>query len=443
MDGLRPLKFLPGCNTPAEVVRSQFIQNVERDLPWLEQAQTLKDGPLAIVAGGPSLAHRWPEIHSLNADVMALNNAYSFLLDRHITPDYFMLLDARQDNVEFLRKTSDTHHFIAAQCHPDVFDALLGEKVTLYLTTLPYARELTAHIAKPKALVAGTVGTVGMKALCLAYALGYRELHLFGYDSSYADGAHHAFEQTLNDESKTIDAWVDGQRFVTTPTLAHQVDEFCGFVGGMVKHYGMTVELHCDGLLAKQVEYCNRIGETPLELREQSKYVEMWNSPVYRKTAPGELHVDAAIEALGMHPGESVIDFGCGTGRGAQAFRDMGYQVTAVDFAPNCLDPEVRVPFVQSCLWDMPPLVATWGYCTDVMEHIPQDKVCDVLQGIRDRVLGCYFSIATGEDNLGHIAGRKLHLTLMTAEQWAEVLGRYWTTLKITETEGCVHVAAT
>ena len=138
-----------------------------------------------------------------------------------------------------------------------------------------------------------------------------------------------------------------------------------------------------------------------------------------------------------------MIDFGCGTGRGAQALRDMGMNVRAVDFAPNCLDPEVRVPFVQACLWDLPPMRAKWGYCTDVMEHIPTEKVIDVLQGIRDRVQGCYFSIATGEDDLGHIAGRKLHLTLMTAEQWAEVLGRYWTNLNITETEGCVHVAAT
>ena len=441
---LSPIKFLPGGNVPAEVTRAQLLQNIERDLPWLEQ-EGMKDRPLVIVAGGPSLAWHWPMIASHGGDIMALNNAYPFLLDHGIEPDYFMMLDARPDNIEFIRATSaKTNHLIAGVCHPSIFDALANHRVTLYLTTHPETLELTAHIDKPKPRIAGTVGTVGVKALCMAYALGYRELHLYGYDSSYHDGAHHAFPQTLNDKARTVEVWIDKTtKYLTTNAMAHQAAEFCSLAASMVRVHGFNINLHCTGLLPDLVAHSNERGEVPLEIREQQKYVEMWNSSTYRKSAPGEFHVDAAIRLLGMKPGDSVIDFGCGTGRGAQALRDMGMNVRAVDFAPNCLDPEVRVPFVQACLWDLPPMRAKWGYCTDVMEHIPTEKVIDVLQGIRDRVQGCYFSIATGEDNLGHIAGRKLHLTLMTAEQWAEVLGRYWTNLNITETEGCVHVAAT
>lgn len=442
MDGLRPLRFEPGCNTPADQIRSQFLQNIERDLPWLEQGEP-KDRPLAIVAGGPSLAYHWHELATLGADVMALNNAYSFLLDRHITPDYFMLLDARQENVEFLRRTGDTHHFLAAQCHPDVFDAMLGEQVTLYLTTLPYARELTAHIAKPKTLIAGNVGTVGIKALCLAYAIGYRELHLFGYDSSYAEDRHHAFPQALNDNAKTIEVWHEGKRYVTTPTFAHQASEFPWFASGMVRHHGCTIDLHCDGLLPDMVAAANVRGDIPLEMREQQKYVEMWHSEAYRKTAPGENHVDDAIRLLGMKPGESVIDFGCGTGRGAQALRDMGMQVTAVDFAPNCLDRDVRVPFVQACLWDLPPMEANWGYCTDVMEHIPTEKVIDVIKGIAERVQGCYFAIAIRDDALGYITGKKLHLSLLEPLQWVTLLQQFWKHVSVAEGDGGVVIVAT
>lgn len=442
MNGLNPLRFEPGCNTPADVIRAQFRQNIERDLPWLAEG-AVKDRPLAIVAGGPSLKDRWQEIATLGADVMALNGAYQFLLDRWITPDYFMLLDARADNVDFVRRTSDdTLHLIAAQCHPDVFDALSGDRVVMYLTTLDYAKADTAHIDKPKVLVAGTVGTVGFKALCMAYALGYRELHLFGYDSSYAD-EHHAFPQPLNDEAKTLEVQLDdGRTFVTTPTFAHQASEFPWFASGMVRHYGMQIELHCSGLLPALMEISNQEGQIPIEERERAKYVTMWNSPKYRKTAPGEEHVSHAVELLGMKPGDSVIDFGCGTGRGAQALQSRGMVVTAVDFAPNCLDPGITVPFVQGCLWDLPDIRADWGYCTDVMEHIPTEKVGDVLRNIAERVKGCYFAISTRDDSLGWIAGKKLHLSILTADQWRQLLGGLWKHVNVIEGDGGVVIAA-
>jgi len=442
MDGLNPLRFEPGCNTPADVIRAQFVRNVERDVPWLERGEP-KERPLAIVAGGPSLKDRWDEIKTLDADVMALNGAYQFLLDRWITPDYFMLLDARPENVEFVRQTSDdTMHLIAAQCHPDVFDALSGDNVTLYLTTLDYAREATAHIDKPKTLIAGSVGTVGFKALCMAYALGYRELHLFGYDSSYAE-SHHAFPQALNDGANTIDVHLsDGRKFITTPSYAHQASEFPWFASGMVRHYGMDIQLHCAGLLPALVEIANKEGEIPLEERERAKYVTMWNSPMYRKMAPGEDYVSLAIDALGMEPGDTVIDFGCGTGRGAQALQDRGMQVTAVDFAPNCLDAGITVPFVQGCLWDLPDIRADWGYCTDVMEHIPTEKVGDVLRNIAERVKGCFFVIATRDDSLGWIAGKKLHLSVLTADQWRQLMGGLWQNVTVVEGDGGVIVTA-
>ena len=443
MDGLNPLRFEPGCNTPAEVIRWQFDQNIARNLPWLQRGEP-KKRPLAIVAGGPSLNDYWDELVALDADVMALNGAYQFMLDRWKAPEYFMLLDARPQNVDFVRRTDeDTIHLIAAQCHPDIFDALSGDNVVLYLTTLDYAKAATAHIDKPKTLIAGTVGTVGFKALCMAYALGYTELHLFGYDSSYAD-THHAFPQPLNDHANTIDVHLsDGREFLTTPSLAHQAAEFPGFASGMVRHYGMQIDLHCKGLLPALVEIANREGETPLEERERNKYVKMWESDIYRKMAPGEHHIDDAIKLLGMKIGDSVIDFGCGTGRGAMALRSRGFDVTALDFAPNCLDPEVTVPFVQGCLWDLPDIRADWGYCTDVMEHIPTEKVCDVLRGIATRVKGCYFAISTRDDSLGWIAGKKLHLSVLEPIQWRQLLGGIWNHIDVIEGDGVVCIAAT
>lgn len=422
---LYPLMFIPGCNTPADVTRAQMQVNVERNLSWLE-FEPLKDRPLVIVAGGPSLKTRWHEIVSHGGDILALNNAYGFLMDKGIDPDYFMLLDARADNTAFLRQIGEsTRHYIAAQCHPHVFDALEGYDTRLYLTILPDTLELTAHIEKPKHRIAGSVGTVGIKALPLAYALGYRELHLYGYDSSYHDGEHHAFKQTLNDSAKTIEVYLDGKRYVTTPTLAHQVSEFCGFAAGMTR-MGFDITLHCTGLLPDMVAYSNREGQKPIEVREREKYEQVWQHRAYRNVAPGERYTSLAVLSLAAKRWDTFIDFGCGTGRAAQRLQNMGYKVTGIDFASNCRDAGTDFPFVCACLWNLPDIKAQFGFCTDVMEHIPTEKVEEVLAQIAARCNAAYFNIATTDDDMGMLIGRTLHMTVMNASEWEKLLRRYW-----------------
>lgn len=424
---LRPLTFIDGCNTAPDVIRSQLKFNVQRNLPWLK-LQPLKERPLAIVAGGPSLKERYKDI-KFQYDILSLNNTYGFLKDRGIRPEYWMLLDARKENLDFVRNVANpnTMHFLAAQCHPSVYDYLEGFKTTLYLTTLPDTLELVKDFNCEKVQLAGTVGTVGVKAIALGFALGYREFHLYGYDSSYQDGEHHAYSQPLNDSNSKIDVYLAGKEYITSPAYAHQAVEFCEFARSLVQQHGCTIELHCSGLLPDLVAVSNALGEIPLEIREREKYEEIWKQKSYRNTAPGEDFVEDAIASLGATPGDSVIDFGCGTGRGAAKFQSLGFRISAVDFAANCLDPGVKVPFTQACLWELPSMEAEYGYCTDVMEHIPSEKVHAVLAAIRDRTRkGVYFNIATRHDDLGGLIGRKLHLTVMPAVEWMKVLKEFW-----------------
>lgn len=438
---IHPLTFIPGCNTTPEVIREQLKINIRRYLPWLT-VMPKHSKSIAIVAGGPSLAYRWPEIEKYDA-VLSLNNTYSFLLERGITPDYWMLLDARRENIEFVRDArKGVQHFLAAQCHPDVYERLNGLDTTLYLTTLPDTLELTKEIAREKVQLAGVVGTVGTKALALAFALGYRDMHLFGYDSSYAE-THHAYPQTLNDGANTIDVYVEGRQYITTPSFAHQAQEFPGFAKEMTFFHDCSIELHCDGLLPHLVDYGNREGRIPLEKREQEKYEMMWEEEKYRRTSPGEALVECAVQHMGMLPGETVLDFGCGSGLASKRLQAAGMDVTGVDFASNCLGRESGVPFVQACLWGMPALYAKWGYCTDVMEHIPIEKVDDVIRGISERCDAAFFSISTMDDKCGLLIGRKLHVTVMNDVSWGNILKNYWRDvmqLRVKDSENAVFI---
>lgn len=429
---LNPLRFIPGCNTP-EQIRAEHIRiNAARNIRWLEE-QPLKDKPLFIVAGGPSLKHRWAELldeHGTqlhDIDILALNNAYGFLLEKGIVPNYFMIMDARPENAQFVRDYSvGTMHYLAAQCHPDVFDALPNGKKTLWFSHEESAKQVSGK----KLMLAAPAGTVGMKALSLGFALGYREFRLYGYDSSYAD-THHAYPQQLNDNATTIEVFIEpgGKKYVTTPAFANQAAEFVPFARDLMS-FGCQIELHCSGLLPDIVAASNARGEIPLVDREREKYQEIWSCKNYGEFAPGEQFVDLAIEKLGMKRCESVIDYGCGSGKSAAELQNRGMYVTGVDFV-KALRPEASfIRFVESCLWDLPndgKLNSNWAYCTDVMEHIPSEKVNDVLRGIAERTRnGAFFNIATRDDVMGGMIGKRLHMTVITAQAWLDLLSQYW-----------------
>ncbi len=177
---------------------------------------------------------------------------------------------------------------------------------------------------------------------------------------------------------------------------------------------------------------------------EREKYERMWGVPAYRNFSPGEKLVSDAIRELDIQSGDSVIDFGCGTGRPAMQFQSAGVHVTAVDHVTNCLDENVidRVNFVQSNLWQLPPdLKADFGFCTDVMEHIPTNRVHDVLSEIkRTTRAGVFFQIATFPDGMGRRIGETLHLTVRPPQWWEDTLRKHWTAVTIRGQKNCIAV---
>jgi len=92
--------------------------------------------------------------------------------------------------------------------------------VALILAVLAPAVQYT-HLATGSMVIFGSLGsTVGMIAMGIAYFLGYRNLHLFGYDSSQDNGQHHAYDQKWNDGAKSVDVYIGDLRFTTSPSMA-------------------------------------------------------------------------------------------------------------------------------------------------------------------------------------------------------------------------------
>lgn len=167
---------------------------------------------------------------------------------------------------------------------------------------------------------------------------------------------------------------------------------------------------------------------------EQQKYLKVWNVPAYRVVSPGENCVDMfleAVEDMTDDEGQTLIDFGCGTGRaGYKLWQTGGYDVTLMDFAWNCLDDNISarcndtpvkgMDFVEHDITKKTALRANWGFCTDVMEHLPPEQIDDALDTIFEACDNVFFQIATVEDHFGNHPdiNDHLHLSVFSYQEW-------------------------
>lgn len=163
---------------------------------------------------------------------------------------------------------------------------------------------------------------------------------------------------------------------------------------------------------------------------EREKYEKMWARPEYRERSPGFRLAQEAYDW--MKPGGSICDFGAGTGKATQWFADKGLVSTAFDIAENAVT-DFSGPLVIGNLWDMPDFGKfDYGYCCDVMEHIPTEFVGLALKGIANRVeKSCFFQIALFECHMGALIGEPLHLTVKPPKWWREALARHFPKIEI------------
>jgi len=165
---------------------------------------------------------------------------------------------------------------------------------------------------------------------------------------------------------------------------------------------------------------------------EAEKYGKMWERPEYRKVSPGEGLAQVFLAQARPKPGAEVLDFGCGTGRGALMLAILGgLRVTMIDFVRNSLDPEIRealstqahtLKFVKADLEQPIPVVAEYGFCCDVMEHIPPERVDRVLDNVLKAARHVFFSISTIPDKCGDLIGEDLHMTVQPYGWWLRKL---------------------
>ncbi len=174
-------------------------------------------------------------------------------------------------------------------------------------------------------------------------------------------------------------------------------------------------------------------NEDDLILAEKAKYESVWQHDDYRTFSPGlhaleHLNLIGCFRKLGVR---SILDAGCGSGKFMRRILEQysaEFTIRGFDIATNCLDPwfagrEAEL-LTTGCLWDPAALPRPNDavVCTDVMEHIPTDKVPAVLTNLRAAATHAVFlGIALFPDYFGpKFLGKPLHLSIKPPEWWRE-----------------------
>lgn len=252
---LHDLKIVVTTNTKLEQIQSNIEKALRFRAPFLD-VRTPNGRKLAICASGPSLARYWDQIDA-KTSVLALNGAYKFLVEKGRVPDYFAMLDARPQNVNFLTNLQNqTEHLLALQCDPAIFQTFVDRfpedyayRISKFALASPSCLKMVQEY-DPKAIAFGGGATIGMTALALGAALGYRDVTLYGYESSFEGDNRRVWNQPQNIGEILIDVWVEDRKYITTPALASQVTEFRPFLAAVTEMFpDFEVKLMSDGLL--------------------------------------------------------------------------------------------------------------------------------------------------------------------------------------------------
>lgn len=393
-------------NTAPTQIDANVRANAALPLPWFMAAEP-HDGVAVICGGGPSLAESAAAIKALGGDVFGLNGAAGWLL-RHGIDCTQVMIDAQEISSGLVAPAR--RHLMASHVHPRTIAA--AERPTLFHLNFAGLEDMlpAERVEEGGYTLLGGGVSVGITAAVLAYAMGYRTLHFFGYDSSNAGEATHAYPQPHNAAIPTMRVDWAGRSFIASMPMKLQAEAFFR-IAEQLREEGCTLHVHGDGLLPAM---WNNPPQT-----EREKYQLLWALGSYRDTAPGEDAVDEFLRVA--RPDGLIVDFGCGTGRAALRLHGEGFRVLCVDFADNCRDPEARaLPFLLADLTQPLPLRGDCGLCTDVMEHIPPEDVDTVLANVMAAAGRCYFQIATVPDEFGATIGARLHLTVRGHSWWRE-----------------------
>lgn len=258
---------MPPIRTINKFTVSERKQNIQSTLkcgfPDVSALPKVQHRDLVIVGGGPSVTEQTPTIQRLVAEgkaLMVIERMYPWTATVGLHPDYVTALDGSDDVVEgFAQIQPDTIHLVGSSMHPDVAAMLPKDRTYVYHGHNPHfaVQQLWMDAGYTRVTVVNTGGSVTLACLALAMRLGFRRIHLFGFDCMVQTPEHsHATGIAgANTPHRYLDVQIGEETFVTSLAFlsfaqqyAHMVSD--GKKAGLLE----SVQIYGESLVTKLVE---------------------------------------------------------------------------------------------------------------------------------------------------------------------------------------------
>lgn len=205
-----------------------------------------KKGAVAIVGSGPSLKTNWQELRDFDGDIIACNAACQFLLGKGITPTYMFCFDADPLVLEFFTPHKEITYLMASRCVPKAFEIIKDCRIVVWHANGDEkVMEILEKHQRNEPVVAGGSAAV-TRAMILAMPMGYSDIHVYGGDSSFADGDTHIRQSTTVEKRMAVKC--GGRVFEVAPWMTLQVEDLKKLVP-LIRFVKAKMFFHGDGLL--------------------------------------------------------------------------------------------------------------------------------------------------------------------------------------------------
>jgi uncharacterized Rossmann fold enzyme len=232
---MQELKIQAKCVLDADGRLDQIKASLERGLEEFGPTKA-HDKEVVVVGSGPSVKKQWKKIARLmekGAMVLAIKGAHDFLIDKGVIPHAALAVDPLDHIWKCFRKKLPQGsvrrpvYLIASQCHESTFNFLEDQRIVLW-----HLLATSSHEFLSGKIQIGGGSTSGSRGVVLAYMMGFRKFHLFGFDSCLEGSGQSKLRKITGerfgadvDKEKVMELVCEGKTFFADPAMAAQANE--------------------------------------------------------------------------------------------------------------------------------------------------------------------------------------------------------------------------
>ena len=252
-----------------EIRRQNILAAIARNPPRLEQKPFDESATMHVACYGPSLKDTWQD---LRHPCISMSGATRFLADKGFIPDYHIDMDPRAHKIKQITPPIDgVTYLIASVCAPIYFETLKDQKVILWhcVSSTMDADVEWLSVNDFGQLLFSTGSNIGLAAIQIGGALGYRHFEIHGMDGSFSDGARHAGEH-FGKVQKADTSWTSQfVRYRTSKIMANGVAEAIN----AMRSYPIFCVFHGRGLQQSLIEEENLPNACTTAQAEKAEFV--------------------------------------------------------------------------------------------------------------------------------------------------------------------------